>query len=47
MTKQKFFWLVNMTGNSSKFIYFSISEITQQAVIDYPVLHAGPQQITR
>ena len=29
-----------MTGNSSKFIL--ISDIIQQAVDDYPVLHAGP-----
>ena len=43
MTKRKFFWLVNMTGNSSKFIYFDLwNNIIQQAVIDYPVLHAGP-----
>ena len=40
MTKRKFFWPVNMTGNSSKFIL--ISDIIQQAVDDYPVLHAGP-----
>lgn len=36
MTKRKFFWLVNMT------LFILISEIIQQAVIDYPVLHAGP-----
>ena len=40
MTKWKFFWLVNMTGNNSKFVL--ISNIIQQAADDYPVLHAGP-----
>ena len=29
-----------MTGNNSKFILFS--NIIQQAIDDYPVLHAGP-----